>query len=89
MAVARKTKSDETMDGIYNHDARKLNEILKEKTVDVTITSPPYFDMKDYGYKEQIGFGQNYKQYLADLKIVFKNVYDCTKDTSNPVRGVQ
>jgi DNA modification methylase len=69
------------MDGIYNHDARKINEILKEKTVDVTITSPPYFDMKDYGYKEQIGFGQNYKQYLADLKIVFKNVYDCTKDT--------
>jgi hypothetical protein len=37
--------------------------------------------MKDYGYKEQIGFGQNYAQYLSDLKAVFKNVYNCTKDT--------
>lgn len=76
----KKTISTETINNVYNHDARLLNQILKEKTVDVTITSPPYFDMKDYGYKEQIGFGQDYTQYLADLKVVFKNVYDCTKD---------
>jgi len=68
---------------VYKKDARKLNEILNTKIVDVTITSPPYFDLKDYGYKKQIGFGQEYSKYLEDLKLVFKNVYNCTKDTGS------
>lgn len=59
------SSKDNMAEGIYHHDARKLNEIIKAKIVDVTITSPPYFDMKDYGYKSQIGFGQEYQQGLA------------------------
>lgn len=66
---------------IHKYDSRMLKDILNEQVVDVTITSPPYFDLKDYGYKEQIGYKQNYDVYLNDLKKVFKNVYDCTKDT--------
>lgn len=69
------------MFGVHNLDARKINNVLTEQIVDVTITSPPYFDLKDYGYKEQIGHGQEYRQYLKDLTTVFKNVYDCTKST--------
>lgn len=65
---------------IHNKDSRELNKILNQKIVDVTITSPPYFDLKDYGHKKQIGYGQEYKKYLEDLKVVFQNVYDCTKD---------
>jgi len=74
-------KIDNRKKVIHRKDSRKLNEIINDKIVDVTITSPPYFDLKDYGYKEQIGFGQEYSTYLNDLKAVFKNVYDCTKDT--------
>lgn len=66
---------------VHNIDARKLRTIIKEPVVDVTITSPPYFDLKDYGSKQQIGFGQKYDEYLDDLQIVFKNVFDVTKDT--------
>lgn len=66
---------------VYNKDSRELDEILKQKVVDVTITSPPYFDLKDYGHKAQIGYGQDYKQYLKDLQAVFGNVYNCTKDS--------
>lgn len=62
-------------------DARKLKSVIKDKIVDVTITSPPYFDLKDYGSKNQIGFGQEYHQYLDELKDVFKSVYDITKDS--------
>jgi hypothetical protein len=39
---------------VHNIDARKIGTIIKEPIVDVTITSPPYFDLKDYGSKEQI-----------------------------------
>jgi len=75
--MQKKTKIEE----IYNVDARELNKFISSNMVDVTITSPPYFDLKDYGYKEQIGYGQSYSDYLNDLKIVFKNVHDCTKET--------
>ena len=66
---------------IIRVDSRKLNEVVTDMIVDVTITSPPYFDLKDYGYPEQIGFGQKYDEYLGDLQQVFKNVYECTKDS--------
>jgi DNA modification methylase len=64
---------------IHKLDARNLESIIKSQIVDVTVTSPPYFEMKDYGYKEQIGYGQKYDQYLNDLKIVFQSVYNVTK----------
>ncbi len=66
---------------VYKKDSRKLNEILNTEIIDVTITSPPYFDLKDYGSDKQIGYGQTYDKYLEDLKIVFTNVYNCTKPT--------
>eukprot|EP01132_Coremiostelium_polycephalum_P015967 gene15967-19238_t len=66
---------------IHKIDARNINSVVTSPIVDVTITSPPYFDMKDYGYNEQIGYGQSYDEYLEDLFTVFSNVFDCTKDT--------
>lgn len=68
---------------LHCNDARDISAIVKPRTVDVTITSPPYFDMKDYGYKEQIGFGQSYEAYLADLRSVFSDIYTCTKDSGS------
>jgi len=68
---------------IHQYDARKIDRLIKEPIVDVTVTSPPYFDMKDYGYKEQIGFGQSYQEYLNDIGIVFKSIYACTKPTGS------
>jgi DNA modification methylase len=68
---------------IHNSDARNISEFITEEIVDVTISSPPYFDLKDYGYKGQIGFGQDYTKYLEDLKTVFTGVYNCTKPTGS------
>jgi DNA modification methylase len=67
---------------------RDLKEVLKkyhqaEKFVDVTITSPPYFDLKSYGYGNQIGHGQGYYQYLDDLEEIFRQTYLVTKDTGS------
>jgi DNA modification methylase len=76
-----KTQDTKTLFQIHQGDARDINKIVKNKIVDVTITSPPYFDLKDYGHRQQIGYGQEYKQYLKDLTAVFKKVHKCTKDT--------
>lgn len=74
-----KAKSPE-LNKIINADARIIDRLIKEKIVDVVITSPPYFDLKDYGSSNQIGFGQDYQSYLNDLKKVFTKVYSITKD---------
>ena len=68
---------------IHKYDARDISKLIDNPIIDVTITSPPYFDMKDYGYTEQIGFGQNYENYLEDLRKVFEGVYACTKNTGS------
>lgn len=65
----------------YIWDARKISELLQcKEIIDVTITSPPYWNLKDYGVESQIGFGQTYSQYLDDLEKVFSDIYSLTKN---------
>lgn len=71
----------EKLNTIYNIDSRRISEILpKNIRIQTTISSPPYFDMKDYGEENQIGFGQSYMEYLRDIKSVFEQVYKYTKE---------
>lgn len=65
---------------LHKEDARILDEYIENQSITTTITSPPYFNMKDYGYKNQIGFGQTYQEYLNDLKSVFQKIYNVTKN---------
>jgi site-specific DNA-methyltransferase (adenine-specific) len=41
-----------------------------DETVHLVVTSPPYWCIKDYGHPGQIGLGQSYDDYLADLAAV-------------------
>lgn len=57
-------------------DARRLSTVLPAHPVlNVTITSPPYWNLKNYGSQNQVGFGQSYETYLADLKHIFEQVW--------------
>jgi DNA modification methylase len=40
---------------IINGDSHQMNEIT-DKSVHLIITSPPYWQLKDYGTDRQIGF---------------------------------
>jgi len=60
-------------------DARRISQLLpNEEFIDVTVTSPPYWNLKDYGVESQIGFGQEYDECLDDLEQVFRNIYAVT-----------
>ena len=50
----------------YLHDARRLTEIISQDNpaVDVIITSPPYYNLKNYDAPNQIGYGQSREQVL-------------------------
>lgn len=60
-------------------DSRSLNQI-KDKTVQLIITSPPYWQLKDYGSENQIGFNDSYEEYINNLNLVWKECYRVLSD---------
>lgn len=71
------------MNQYFIHDARTINSLPLKSKVDLIVTSPPYFDMKDYGSDNQIGFGQTYQQYLNDIEVVFTKCSLVAKETAS------
>lgn len=55
---------------IYFGDSRALNKI-QDKSVQLIITSPPYWQLKDYGTSIQIGFNDSYEEYINNLNLVW------------------
>jgi DNA modification methylase len=66
-------------------DARRLTEVLptRRPCVGVTITSPPYWNLKDYQAPNQIGHGQCKADYLADMEKVLAQCFAVTKTTGS------
>jgi len=52
---------------------------LPDSSVDLVVTSPPYWHIKDYGVKNQIGYGQSLHEYLKDLYRVFGECFRVLK----------
>ena len=63
-------------------DSRSLNQI-KDKSVQLIITSPPYWQLKDYGTEDQIGFNDSYEEYINNLNLVWK---ECNRVLSDGCR---
>ena len=55
---------------IYNKDSRDMSEI-KDSSINLIVTSPPYGNLKDYKVNNQIGQGSGYKKYLKELEKVW------------------
>jgi DNA modification methylase len=51
-------------------DSREMGEVA-DGSVDLVVTSPPYWHLKDYGISGQIGYGQSLHDYLRDLYLVW------------------
>ena len=59
-------------------DSRKMEEV-EDNSVDLVVTSPPYWHIKDYGVEGQVGYGQSLHEYLKDLYRVWKECYRVIK----------
>ena len=55
-------------------DSRKMNELSNE-SVHLIITSPPYWQLKDYGKTNQIGFNHSYEEYINNLNLVWNECH--------------
>lgn len=59
---------------IINGDSRHMAE-LPDNSVHLALTSPPYWQLKDYGSSDQIGFHDSYENYINNLNLVWKECY--------------
>jgi site-specific DNA-methyltransferase (adenine-specific) len=55
-------------------DSRQMKEISDE-SVHLIITSPPYWQLKDYGNGKQIGFNDTYEEYINNLNLVWSECH--------------
>ncbi|MHC4511378.1 MAG: DNA methyltransferase, partial [Planctomycetota bacterium] len=51
-------------------DSRRMTDV-KDESIHLIITSPPYWQLKDYGNGGQIGFDDSYEDYINNLNIVW------------------
>lgn len=67
------------MNKIFRHSSENMSEI-KDNSIRLIITSPPYFNVKDYGIDEQIGkSSETYEHYIESMLPVWKECHRILK----------
>jgi len=59
---------------IINGDSRQMSE-LKDESIHFIVTSPPYWQLKDYGTQNQIGFHDDYETYINNLNLTWAECF--------------
>ena len=59
---------------ILQGDALELLRTLPPESVHTCVTSPPYYNLRDYGVEGQIGNEGSVEEYLQALVAVFREV---------------
>src|SRR3990167_2398895 len=62
------------MNKILQGDALEVLTTLKSESIDCVITSPPYWGLRDYGVKGQLGLEKTPEEYVAKMVEVFREV---------------
>ncbi|MBF0541703.1 MAG: site-specific DNA-methyltransferase [Nitrospirae bacterium] len=60
-------------------DSRNLSEI-PDNSIHLIVTSPPYWQLKDYGDDNQIGYNDTYQDYINNLNLVWCESYRVLHD---------
>jgi len=58
----------------------EILKTLEEKSIHSCVTSPPYFGLRDYGVKGQIGLETNPEEYVSKILEVFSEVKRVLRD---------
>jgi len=64
----------ETHHTIIHGDSRQMN-LVSDESVHLVVTSPPYWQLKDYGSSDQIGFNDCYESYINHLNLVWQECF--------------
>lgn len=68
-------KQEETRHNLYVGDARNL-DMIKDQTVGLVLTSPPYWNIKEYKPNEaQLGHIDSYDDFIKEINLVWKECF--------------
>lgn len=59
---------------IYIGDAHTILKELPDEFFQLMFTSPPYWNVRDYGHEDQIGLNDTLDEYMDRLKAVWREV---------------
>lgn len=64
---------------VYNEPCLETCKRLPNESVDCVITSPPYWQLRDYGYPEQWGLEPTFNEYLEHLWTLMDEIHRILK----------
>ena len=59
---------------IYQGDCLDVLKTFPDESIDMCITSPPYWALRDYGVKNQLGLEPTFQEYISKLCDIFDEV---------------
>lgn len=62
-------------------DALEKIKLLKDKSIDCIVTSPPYWQLRDYGVLGQLGLEDTVEEYIEKLIEIFNECWRVLKET--------
>lgn len=65
---------------IFNEPCLETLSRMPDKSIDCVITSPPYWQLRDYGYDGQWGLEPTFQEYLEHLWQLMDEIYRVLKD---------
>jgi DNA modification methylase len=65
---------------VYNEPCLDTLNRMTDKSIDCVITSPPYWQLRDYGYDGQWGLEPTFNEYLEHLWQLMDEIYRVLKD---------
>ena len=63
---------------IYFKSSEKMLNV-KTSSIQTIVTSPPYWDLKNYKHSNQIGYNESYELYLERMNVVWKECFRVLK----------
>ena len=66
---------------ILHGDALKKIKLLKDKSIDCIVTSPPYWRLRDYENEKQLGLEETPEEFINTLCNFFDSCWKILKDT--------
>lgn len=58
---------------VYFESSEDMDDLDEDPSL--IITSPPYWNLKDYGHENQVGYNDSYEEYLSRLQKVWEECY--------------
>lgn len=79
--VKKITETVSLINKIFCGDALIILQSFPEQIIDCIVTSPPYFQQRDYGHQSQIGIENEPEEYITHLIKIFEQCHRVLKNS--------